>query len=711
MDSGLDDFMVKVLAKNESAHAKRQQKADEQKEKQQSHVKSIQNDTVPVDSSTAQAPQHLHDEYEHDSSDEEDVLNTIGNIPYEWYKDYVHIGYDNQGRKIIKPPREDEIDEFLRKMDDPLYWRTVKDNLTGQNVVLTDNDVDLIKRIKNAKNPDVNYDPYAPYVDFFTYEKMIHPVTNQPETKASFTPSLAEKRIVSKLVSAIKAARLRPKPKVKKDSQFNFNYDLWQVDGEPSKRNRRYIPAPKLKPPGHEESYNPPPEYLFNDEELKEWQEQEEDERKINFIPQKFSSLRQVPGYDNFVKERFDRCLDLYLCPRARKNRINVNPDDLIPDLPKPADLQPFPAIQSLIYQGHKANVTSISIEPVGQFFASGDAQGVVKLWEVLTGRCFKTIETGSSKVINVKWCPNASKSLIAIVTDDHLVHLVNTGIGDKQIVKQTDSYIANFVPQVGEESAQQEDGDDEDADVEDMETDDGDKKREKKAPEEVVEWQVEDYISDQYKQGVRLTIKHKYEIAQLAWHSAGDYFATVMPDGANKSVVIHNLTKRKSQVPFKKSKDIIQSVQFHPTRAYFFVATKKSIRLYDLIKQTLTKKLIVNCNEITCMAIHPKGKVTCSLKFPHFLKFSLCTRRQPDCWQHRSSSSMVRPRFVQQAIQNVALPSQGCAGCPIPSTISTVCFGVERRHDCGLPWNGLRRPGSECSASPRQSAQGEGKH
>lgn len=61
-------------------------------------------------------------------------------------------------------------------------------------------------------------------------------------------------------------------------------------------------------------------------------------------------------------------------------------------------------------------------------------------------------------------------------------------------------------------------------------------------------------------------------------------------------------------QVPFKKSKDIIQCVQFHPTRAYFFVATKKSIRIYDLIKQELSKKLAVNCNEISSIAIHPEG-------------------------------------------------------------------------------------------------------
>lgn len=529
----------------------------------------------------------------------QDVLNTIGNIPYEWYKDYVHIGYDVGGRKIVKPPKVDEIDEFLKKMDDPTYWRTVKSNLTGQNVILTDKDLDLIKRIRNAKCPDPEYNLHAPFIDFFSYEKMIHPVTNRPETKASFIPSLSEKRIVSKLVSAIKKSRLKPKKEMKKDSQFNFTYDLWEKEeGVVSKRMQRYIPAPKLKPPGHEESYNPPPEYLMNEEESKAWQEEEPEERKTNFIPKQYSSLRQVPAYSGFVRERFERCLDLYLCPRARKNRIQVNPEDLIPQLPRPADLQPFPSVQSLVYRGHEAKVVSIHIEPKGQFFASVDDGGALKIWEILTGRCFKTINFDKS-ITSVSWYPNNSKSILAIVIEKS-VYLVNCGVGEKQVISQTDEYIASLEP--AEELTAE--------------------------TKPVVEWIKVEQDSEDWNKGIRIVIRHHFEIRQLTWHSGGEYFATVMPTGANRSVVIHHLTKQKSQVsnnqkitrflflfcgffkvPFKKSKDIIKCVQFHPTRAYFFVATKKSIRIYDLIKQDLTKKLTVNCNEVTSIAIHPGGK------------------------------------------------------------------------------------------------------
>ena len=40
---------------------------------------------------------------------------------------------------------------------------------------------------------------------------------------------------------------------------------------------------------------------------------------------------------------RFTRCLDLYLCPRSLKMRMNVDPASLLPQLPNPKDLRPFP--------------------------------------------------------------------------------------------------------------------------------------------------------------------------------------------------------------------------------------------------------------------------------------------------------------------------------------------------------------------------------
>lgn len=524
------------------------------------------------------------DEYAHDSSDEEDLRNTVGNIPIQWYDNYDHIGYDSSGMKIIKPrgSKTNEVDEFMRKIEDPYFWRTVKDKFTGENVILTDGDADVVKRVKKGLYPDANYDPYPDFIDFFTYEKMIHPVTNRPEHKASFIPSLSEKKMISRLVSKIKRKWQDPKvdAPVKKEEPFDFGHDLWETDADPlsrrqATRRRRYIPAPKLRPPDHRESYNPPPEFCASKEAIAKWKAKDPDKR--HFLPQQFPNLRSVPAYAPFVKERFDRCLDLYLCPRVRRMKADVDPEDLIPKLPRPKELQPFPSQLAIIFKGHEDVVRSISIEPFGQFVASGSDDKTVKIWEVLTGRCFKTF-TFDEPVTFVSWNPSSERTVIAVTTGKDVV-LLNPGVGDKKNVSTTDELFEKLDEGVDNNS------------------------------KGVSQWKHTRQESQQdWKDGKRIVITHSKAVSQIAWHIKGDYFAVVMPDGGNRSVIIHQLSKKRSQIPFSKSNGRIQSVLFHPTRPYFVIATQKTVRVYNLIKQELSKKLLPGCNMISSMAIHSGG-------------------------------------------------------------------------------------------------------
>lgn len=103
----------------------------------------------------------IQNQYDYDSSDEEDIRNTVGNIPMKWYDEYDHIGYDWEGKKIFKPEKGDELDNFLKRMEDPDFWRTIKDPQTGQDVVLKEDDIDLIVRIQKQKIPDAQFDEYA----------------------------------------------------------------------------------------------------------------------------------------------------------------------------------------------------------------------------------------------------------------------------------------------------------------------------------------------------------------------------------------------------------------------------------------------------------------------------------------------------------------------------------------------------------------------
>lgn len=574
-----------------TGNASRKQKANANKKKAKGQNKSGKLKAVvklesDLDSAerTEEVNEEKEDEYKEDSSDEEDIRNTVGNIPMEWYRNFKHIGYDIEGRRLIKPEQGDQLDEFLSKADDPNYWRTVHSRLTGQKIVLSKDDLHLIKNLQSKKHPTLSTEQqYEPWVDWFSSEVMIHPLSNRPEHKRSFIPSKWEKLKVGQMVHALKMGWMKSsKTDEQKDAEEEEEeepkyYMIWKDEDETEigKRYKQHIPAPKLPLPGHEESYNPPPEYLFNKEEEEKWREQEPEDRRINFIPQKFSTLRSVPAYPRFINERFERCLDLYLCPRQRKIRMNVDPEDLIPKLPKPKDLQPFPTTQSIIYTGHSDLVRSISVDPSGQWLASGSDDQTVRIWEISTGRCMKTLKVGG-RVNSLAWNPNPAVCLIACVIEKNVL-LLNPGMGDKLQFTNTDNMLSSF--------AQQDESQDSRA---------------------LVNWSV--FEGKDYAEGYRLKASHSFEVTQVTWHAKGDYFATLTPQGQSRSVLIHQLSRRRSQNPFSKSKGMVQCVRFHPVRPFLFVATQRYVRVYNLLKQELSKKLVTNSKWVSSMAVHPEG-------------------------------------------------------------------------------------------------------
>lgn len=71
---------------------------------------------------------------------------------------------------------------------------------------------------------------------------------------------------------------------------------------------------------------------------------------------------------------------------------------------------------------------------------SSFDCNFCVLVWEISTGRCIKTIDTGDI-VRSVAWCPNAKISLIAVATGQRLI-LLNPKVGDKMLVKKTDEIL-----------------------------------------------------------------------------------------------------------------------------------------------------------------------------------------------------------------------------------------------------------------------------
>lgn len=64
----------------------------------------------------------------------------------------------------------------------------------------------------------------------------------------------------------------------------------------------------------------------------------------------------------------------------------------------------------------------------------------LVKIWEVNTGRCLKTIQT-DSVVRCVEWCPNAALSLVLVATGNEVL-LINPGVGDFVVGSRTDAVL-----------------------------------------------------------------------------------------------------------------------------------------------------------------------------------------------------------------------------------------------------------------------------
>jgi len=203
-----------------------------------------------------------------------------------------------------------------------------------------------------------------------------------------------------KIVRGIRQGRILPS-KPKSTTKLEF-YSIWSSESASSVPP---LPAPKLKLPSHSESYNPPEEYIPTEQERKEWEEMDPEDREQDYIPKKHSSLRLVPAYDDFVKERFNRQLDLYLAPRVQRVKLNINPSSLIPKLPNPNSLRPFPNYRSLKLRQSSHRVRCISASPDGNWVVSGDENGVVILWEVIVGREIKRWSY-TGKIGALEWCP-----------------------------------------------------------------------------------------------------------------------------------------------------------------------------------------------------------------------------------------------------------------------------------------------------------------
>lgn len=555
--------------------------------------------------------------YDSDDSDKEEA-NTIGNIPISAYEEYPHIGYDINGKRIMRPAAGTALDQLLESIDIPEGWTGLLDKNSGAALNISEEELELIRKIERNEHTSDEMNPYEPLVDWFTRHEEVMPLSAAPEPKRRFVPSVHEARRVMKMVKAIREGKIVPHDKKKKhDEEQERNYNLWEgVDDEITKDHVMTLRAPKLPPPTNEESYNPPAEYLFDEEERKLWEETDPSEREANFMPQKYDALRKVPGYSEIIREKFERCLDLYLAPRVRKNKLNIDPESLIPELPSPKDLRPFPIRTSTTYEGHEGKIRTISVHPSGNWLATGSDDGTVRVWETITGREVYRIaiiedveENPEDHVECVAWNPDASTGLLAVASSDS-VYMIIPPIFGYEIENNGHKIIEDGFGYAKTNSDK--------TNLADVESDDEETSKKGTDAGEIKKQSAQWFkpTNDQAQRGISLVLTTSRganvsvsTIKKLCWHRRGDYFLTVSPNGGNRtSVLIHQLSKHASQSPFRKSRGIVMDAKFHPSKPILVVMSQRYIRIYNLQTQQLTKKLLPGARWLSCLDIHPRG-------------------------------------------------------------------------------------------------------
>lgn len=194
--------------------------------------------------------------------------------------------------------------------------------------------------------------------------------------------------------------------------------------------------------------------------------------------------------------------------------KMNVDPDSLIPKLPKPKDLQPFPMVEGLKFTEHKGEVKSISLSKTGQFLVSGCSKGEVKFWEVLTGKCYRSLQF-EQEITKVSFFPSSNLASVAAVSSGDSVYFVNSGLGDVLSVKRADAYFRGL--QFEDEEATKNDR---------------------------YVWSKE---SENLLSGRRIRIKHPNFVNGFHFRPSGSHIVAMVAGGGKQQVVIHNVGEQKS--------------------------------------------------------------------------------------------------------------------------------------------------------------------
>ncbi len=566
--------------------------------------------------------------------------------------------------------KRDRLDQFMDRMDDPDHWRKIPG---FEDQPLTREELNILFRIQSGDIADLTVDPCAPMVEFFSSVVSKVPVgITGYERKDKFLPSKSEAKMVKKLVKAIRNGLIKVDNNETKSHNKHIRlYDLWTTiedinNQRQSSKDEGRLPAPKMPLPGHEESYRPPSEYTSTPEEIQKWKDLQNRAPKSakKWIPISYSCLRHIPAYPHLLQERFSRCLDLYLCPRIQRTKLQIDPESLLPKLPDPKELGPYPTncsaqyilpkgIESFLMSNYgnmqesskqtvqadaalentsgietKKSIGSVCYDPTGHWMAtfngineSGTGTGLLCIWDVFTTRLLYTWHIHDTKAaygVFIAWNPNPDLPILAIASGStiRLLSLAEL-VATPRIIQNTKKFLLSSITS-----------------------------QKKKSLSRFVTWRQSYPAKESELDNSTLNTKLIYPASistaassmltaidisvpyvvfkHVSWHRRGDYLvsvASILPERVLASmgyaehtqypamlqVMIHQCSTAITQAPFSKVDKRCSKAVFHPTKPQLYVSYEKSIRHYNLAEHALLKKLDCNSSMISSFAVHPR--------------------------------------------------------------------------------------------------------
>ena len=214
-------------------------------------------------------------------------------------------------------------------------------------------------------------------------------------SRKSYEPSLAEKKEVNRLAKMIEDGLIKIEEK-KEENFFDEISDIWKFENTNS---LKYHPSkgfmmPKPDAPDNDVSYN----YLnYNDENHE-------------------TSLRKMSKYEHSLTDQFARLNDIYNASRIIRKKHDITEKDILPDVPEPKDLKPFPTKDNISNFGHNNTITSIAVDPAGDYVFSSDVAGFVYFSDVISTKILLEVYL-KEKIKNIQY--NSFLSLLAVCCDD----------------------------------------------------------------------------------------------------------------------------------------------------------------------------------------------------------------------------------------------------------------------------------------------------